>query len=162
MSSIQNSTITNIARPAFETINKGTSSGDYLKNKKSKLAYCNSKSCGGKPAQVSSYSQKLLFENGKYLNTIKNSGTLNPNHKHDLINNLFSAVDLSGTNVITDVSNNEPTCIDISLIPFYESYNIDTDGSLFGNSICTINNYVDYMVPNLNYLPPPTVLFNRS
>ena len=162
MSSTQNSAITNIAKATFEPINKGTSSGDYLKNKKSKLAYCNSQSCGGKPAQVSSYSQKLLFENGKYLNTIKNSGTLNPNHKHDLINNLFSAVDLSGTNVITDVSNNEPTCIDISLIPFYESYNIDTDGSLFGNSICTINNYVDYMVPNLNYLPPPTVLFNRS
>ena len=159
--SLSNSNISNLAKASFEKVQKGTTSGDYLKNKKSKLAYCNNQSCGGKMSRVTSYDQKNLFENGKYLDSINNDSP-NPNHKYDLINNLYSKMDLAGTHVVTDVSNNEPTCIDISLIPFYESYNVDPDSSLFGNSECNINHFVNYMVPNLDYVPPPTVLYNRT
>lgn len=152
--------ITNLAKPTFEKINKATTSGDYLKNKKSKIAYCNSQSCG-KMSRAKSYDEKNLFNNGKYLDELDNN-KLNPNHKYDLAYSLYSALDLSGAYVVTDVSNNDPTCIDISLIPFYESYNIDTDDSLFGDSNCNSLNYVNYMTTNLDYIPPTTVLFNRS
>lgn len=152
--------ITNLAKPTFEKDNRSTTSGDYLKNKKSRIAYCNSQSCG-KMSRAGSYAEKNLFNNGKYLNELDNN-EFNPNHKYDLGYSLYSALDLSGTFVVTDISNNEPTCIDISLIPFYESYNIDTDNSLFGDSNCNSLNYINYMTPNLDYVPPTTVLFNRS
>ena len=111
--------------------------------------------------RVSSYNEKNLIENGKILDIIVQSGGIDPNHKYDMVNNLYSELDLSGVSVITDVSDNEITNIDISLVPFYESYNIDTDSSLFNNSMCNPNKYVNYMTPNLTYVPPTTVLFNR-
>ena len=153
---------TNYARPTFETIKKGDSSSDYLKNKKSKLSFCNGGGGCGRLNKSNSYNEKNLFNNGKLLNEIVLVNGINPNHKYDLINNLFSTMDLTDTLIITDVINNEPTCIDISLIPFYESYNIDTNSSLFGSSECDTNNYVHYMTENLDYVAPPTVLFNRS
>ena len=139
---------------------KGGSSGDYLKNKKSRLTYCNGQSCG-KPMRVSSYDQKFLYQNGEYLNNVDKYG-VDPNHKFDMINNLYSELDLSGAFVVTDISDNYLTNIDISLIPFYESYIVDPDSSLFNNSMCNPNNYVQYMTPNENYVPPTTILFNRS
>lgn len=153
------SNIFNVAKSTFEKKTKGTSSGDYLKNKKSKITYCNGQSCG-KPMRVSSYDQKVLYQNGKYLNDIDQTG-VDPNHKYDLINNLYSELDLSGAFVVTDISNNDLTNIDISLIPFYENYMVDPDSSLFNNSMCNPNKYVNYMIPNTNYVPPTTVLFNR-
>ena len=152
--------ITNLAKPTFEKLHRVTTSGDYLKDKKSRIAYCNSQSCG-KMSRAGSYAEKNLFNNGKYLDEL-DKNVFNPNHKYDLAYNLYSSLDLSGTYVVTDISNNEPTCIDISLIPFYESYNIDTDNSLFGDSNCNTLNYASYMTSNLDYVPPTTVKFNRS
>ena len=155
------SNIVNIAKASFEKRHKGGSSSDYLTNKKSKIAYCNKTNCMQPYNRVSSYNEKNLIENGKILDIIDQSGGVDPNHKYDMVNNLYSELDLSGVSVITDVSDNEITNIDISLVPFYESYNIDTDSSLFNNSMCNPNKYVNYMTPNLTYVPPTTVLFNR-
>jgi hypothetical protein len=152
--------ITNLGKPTFDKLNKSITSSDYLKNKKSRIAYCNSQTCG-KLSRTISYDEKILFNNGKYLSKADNN-EFNPDHKYDLSYSLYSALDLSGTFIVTDISNNEPTCIDISLIPFYESYNIDTDNSLFGDSGCNTLNYVQYMTNNLDYIPPTTVKYNRS
>jgi hypothetical protein len=153
------SNIFNVAKSTFEKKMRGTTSGDYLKNKKSKLTYCNGQSCGN-PLRVSSYDQKFLYQNGKYLNEIMQNGFVDPNHKFDMINNLYSELDLSGAFVVTDISDNNLTNIDISLIPFYENYMVDPDSSLFNNSMCNTNKYVNYMTSNLNYVPPTTVFFN--
>lgn len=160
MAEFTRTNITNLAKPSFEKLNKSSSSSDYLKNKKSKIAYCNSDNCG-KLTKARSYDEKNLYNNGKYLNEISKLG-FDPNHKYDLGYNLYSALDLSGTYVITDVSNNDYTCIDISLIPFYESYNIDTTDALFGDSYCNSLNYAQYMKDNLDYIPPTTVKYNRE
>lgn len=153
--------ITNLAKPTFEKIKKGTESSDYLKNKKSKLIYCNGGKCG-RLNKSTSYNERILYNNGKLINDNGDGLTINPNHKYDLVNNLFSTMDLNGAYVITDVSNNDPTCIDISLIPFYGNYNIDPDDSLFGDSSCSANNFVNYMTTNLDYVAPTTVLYNRT
>ena len=156
------SNIMNIAKCSFEKKTKGTSSGDYLTNKKSKLAYCNKNVCSSEYNRVSSYSEKVLIRNGEHLDIISNNDGVDPDHKYDMINNLYSELDLSGVSVVTDISDNNLTNIDISLIPLYESYNVDINSSLFNNSMCNVNKYVKYMKPNLTYVAPTTVLFNRT
>lgn len=75
-----------------------------------------------------------------------------PFQKKDLIVNLYSKEDLqgvtslcSGTNVCTQPSPN----IDSTKLPFCQNYIIDPNGTLFGSSQCGINNYTNYMVPDV-------------
>jgi len=158
MAELSRTNITNLAKSTFDKVKKITSSSDYLKNKKSRMAYCNGGSYGNM-SRVRSYDEKNLLKNGKYLTNLDNYD-IDPDHKFDLVVNLYTTLDLSGAYVITDINTNEPTCLDISLIPFYESYNIDLDSSLFGDANCTSLNYVSYMTTNLDYVPPPTVKYN--
>lgn len=159
MSNISSNSISNFGKSTFEKIKKVTESSDYLKNKKSKLIYCNGGKCG-RLNPSTSYNERILYNNGKLINN-NEDGLIN--HKYDLVNNLFSTLDLNGSYVVTDISNNDSTTsIDISLIPLYEHYNIDSDNSLFGNSSCSSNNFVNYMTPNLDYVAPTTVLYNRT
>jgi hypothetical protein len=57
--------------------------------------------------------------------------------------------------VISDVAGISPARIDTPTIPEftppYVNYNIDPCGSLFGNSICGINNYQNFVVYNPPY-----------
>ena len=75
-----------------------------------------------------------------------------PFEKKDLIVNLYSKEDLqgvtsvcSGTNVCAQSSPN----IDSTKLPFYQNYIIDPNGTLFGSSQCGINNFTNYMVPDV-------------
>ena len=43
-----------------------------------------------------------------------------------------------------------PTTISTDAVPYLD-YNIDPCGNLFGNTICGINNYVNYMVYTKSY-----------
>ena len=54
--------------------------------------------------------------------------------------------DLSGnTPIISDLSGNTfPVTIDTSVTPFLK-YNIDPNGVLFGNTLCTINDFLNYV-----------------
>ena len=128
---------TNIAKQAFEIPNKGGTSGDYLTNKKSRLLYCNRAGiCNNKG--VKSYAEKRLIDNGRMLDSPIEAIT------YDLYSNLQTHLNYSGVKIITDVSNNDTTCIDGSLLPFYDSYRIDVDGSMFGKTVCAENNYVNF------------------
>ena len=76
---------------------------------------------------------------------------LNSINKANLNINLISKLDLSGVDVIQDVSGNlAPSTITTTSIPFLD-YNIDPNGSLFGNTICGINNFENYMVYDASY-----------
>jgi len=67
---------------------------------------------------------------------------------YDLYVNLISKLDLSGVSVIQSNENfSSPTSINTSSVPFID-YTIDPSGELFGNTVCGINNYVEYMVYN--------------
>ena len=60
-------------------------------------------------------------------------------------------MDLSGNiPVIQDASGNVPTTITTTAIP-YLRYNIDPSGNLFGNTICGIDNWENYMVYDASY-----------
>jgi hypothetical protein len=142
----------NVANRAFEISNKGSSSGDYLKNKKAKLMYCGRQGiCNNK--KVTSYEQKNIIENGRLLEQPMDQYT------YDLNSNLEMQLDFTGTRLITDVDTKETTPINIGLTPFYRYYNVDIDGTLFGKTVCAENNFVNYRKP-VQQLPPQKVYWN--
>ena len=142
----------NIANRTFEISNKGTSSGDYLKNKKSKLMYCSRQGiCNNK--KVTSYEQRNMIESGRLLDAPKDQYT------YDLHSNLEMQLDFTGTRILTDVITGQNSTLNIALIPFYEFYDIDKDGTLFGKTVCAENNYVNYRIP-IQPLPEQKVYWN--
>lgn len=69
----------------------------------------------------------------------------------DLVSGLYSTLDLNNvTTVCAGVD--ADTCVetigmnDNNCPPLYQYYRIDPDGELFGNTPCTINNYLNYVV----------------
>jgi hypothetical protein len=74
--------------------------------------------------------------------------------KNQLYSNLYTKLDLNELNgkvpVIGDVATNSfPSAVCINTLP-YLTYNIDPYGVLFGNSVCGINNYRNFVVYNKN------------
>lgn len=144
-------TSNNIARPAFEIPNKGKSSSDYLTNKKSKVMYCNrTGTCNNKG--IKSYAEKNLINIKQALEAPIETIT------YDLYSNLQTQLNYANVKIITDM-NSAPTCINMGLLPFYQSYKIDTDGIMFGKTVCAENNYVNYREPTVP-LPKQTVYWN--
>ena len=136
---------TNTAKQAFEIPNKGGSSSDYLKNKKSKLMYCNrSGHCNNK--LVSSYAEKNIIQNGRNLETPVDSITFH------LYSNLDTQLNYTGIRTIVDLSSGLVGAINNSIVPLYKESRIDPDGSMFGSTVCAANNLMNYRVP---YLPQP-------
>lgn len=146
------------AKPTFGTLTQVNFQGDYITNKKAKLAFCNGNNKKGcnKNNKVSSYSQYNLFNQGRYLDAL-DRGCILPFDKTNLITGLYSKMDLKG--VCTVIHGNPCSQIDscsgclsgaqiIASSPgaFYLTKTIDPLGSLFGKSPCGINNFTRYMV----------------
>jgi hypothetical protein len=112
--------------------------GEYIYNKKAKATYCASKNC----TTGISESNLLLLKRSNKLTYFPCKNEIN---KANLNINLITELNLEGVPVIADFSGNiVPTTISTSVTP-YLTYNIDPSGNLFGNTICGINNYVNYM-----------------
>lgn len=91
---------------------------------------------------------------------IANSNLVNPLDEYTVINsytnintsnlyiNLMSKIDLHNVVVISDLGENtNPVAIDTNVIP-YLKYNIDPSGNLFGETVCGIDNYENYIIYN--------------
>lgn len=145
-------------KKSFGVFSEPLNAGDYINNKKAKTLLCAANNlllfkkstplfyaangCStGMP--VGSENDLLLLQKAnalkQHLNEIKNA---------NLYINLFSELNLQNISVIEDLSGNVPATIAPLAIPYLE-YIVDPSGSLFGNSICGENNYVQYMVYNL-------------
>jgi len=153
------------AKPAFGTLTQVVYQGDYLSNKKAKLAYCanrnKSVSCG-KLVKSGSYDQFNLYNKGRYLNAL-DKGCILPFDKTNLIVGQYTKMNLTSVCVVGNgnpcslidscVSCETPAKIDASSTvtePFYQINTIDPLGQLFGRAQCGINNFTRYMV----YSPP--------
>jgi hypothetical protein len=144
------------AKPTFGTLRSNTFQSDYITNKKSRLAYCNtSNKCNNSSG---SYNQINLLNNGRrhsYIYLSKNG--LIPFNKTNVIAGLYSKMNLK--NVCTLINgfpcNNintsceacsDPVSIDmLSTVPFNWTNTIDPVGALFGDTPCGIENYLNYM-----------------
>lgn len=134
--------MSNIAKNTFDIPNNAGSSGDYIKNKKSKLMYCNrSGYCNNKG--VSSYAEKFLIDNGRMIEEPVDGVT------NDLHSNLFTQLNYDNVLTLSDLSGNSTT-IDMNVRPLYWAYKIDPNGSMFGKTVCAENSMINYRVP---YVP---------
>ena len=122
---------------------------DYISNKKIKNTFCRQNPCLPKTITVSNHGDYLLSKKANYLqyfNTLDNIRS----SKTNLTNGLITKLDLKDVSVIKNtVTGESPTTISISEISYLE-YTIDPLGSLFGNTVCGLNNFENYVVYNTN------------
>ena len=135
-------------KKTFEQFSEPLEAGDYIKNKKIKATYCVPNSCSPN-IKVSNQGDLLTLRNSYNISV---NPCLNNIDKTNLYINLITKLDLSYNVIpILDTSGNAVPAI-ITSSSSYTRYNIDPSGNLFGNTICGINNFSNYLV----YNPPPT------
>jgi hypothetical protein len=145
-------------KPTFGSNKESINAGDYILNKKAKATYCKSLSCPPTYNKVQTQGELNLLRTSQYLT---NANHRLPFNKSNLNINLVTKLDLTNVEcVIADVSGNVcPTTIDYLEIPnFYTRYVIDPCGQLFGNTICGVNNYENYLIYNPPYIGNNTPL----
>lgn len=133
---------TNLGIKSFGVFSEPQNAGEYIYNKKTKATYFKAK-VGSSSQKIGSESDLLLFKRANKLRCYPCTKSINT---ANLNINLITKLDLTNVPVIQDFSNNDvPTTITTTAIPFLD-YNIDPCGNLFGNTICGINNFVNYMM----------------
>jgi len=142
----------NSGKKAFGVFKEPLDDGIYIYNKKAKVTYCVTNNCTPS-VKVGSESNLLLY---KRANILHNFPCKNAINKANLDINLITKMNLTAVSVIADSDGNVPTSITSG-----NSYNIDPDGELFGNTICGINNYLHYLRYNLPY-KAPNYIFNSN
>jgi hypothetical protein len=131
------------AKRAFAQVNKSLDAGEYVKSKKTKYSFCNPNICHPNKNVYSQSNLLILREaNALAFNPCDNF------NKNQLYSSLYTKLDLSdlsgNTPIISDLSGNFPVSMKTDVTP-YLTYNIDPSGILFGNTPCSINNYLNYI-----------------
>lgn len=133
---------TTLGSKTFGQFNGGTNAGSYID-----LNSVRSQSCPLHCHRVGSYAQLNALRNAARYTYNGKMDTLQ-SHKNALVSGLNTKLDLIDVSTISNLRTNEsPTFISRTAIP-YLNYNIDPNGSLFGNSPCGLSNYTNYKVPN--------------
>lgn len=137
------------AKNAFSAFFESQDAGDYILNKKAKASYCVANNCT--PAvNVGSQGNLLLFNKSTQLSVYPCKNIIN---KSNLNINLITKLNLEDVPVIENMTNKD---IPTSIVPTsvanasstnypYLTYNVDPSGNLFGNNVCGINNYLNYL-----------------
>ena len=132
---------------SFGVFSESQNAGDYIYDKKTRSTYCKANVCV-RSRKIGSESNYLLFKRANKLSVYP---CLNSINKANLNINLITRLDLTNVPVIQDFYTKDvPSTITTTAIPFLD-YNIDPCGNLFGNTICGINNFVNYMVYDASY-----------
>jgi hypothetical protein len=147
-----NPTFYNSGKPTFSNLSESSFASDYILNKKAKLLYKDTQF----KKSISSYNNYFLFERAKLIRDLEMCDNLSAFNTGNLISNLYSTENFAeSVNVVTDASNIDiycdeftPAIVDVEIGPFYQNYNIDPCGVLFGNSVCGYKNYLAYRVIN--------------
>lgn len=133
---------------AFGVVNEPGYASDYITNKKACMEY---RRRSHRICHMTSEGHYLLYKKGQYNHTLCSSRPGgNSYNASNLYNNLYSKENL------VDIAVVRPVPIDETKIPFYENYNIDPNGSLFGNTSCGATNYLEYNHFSLQSFTPPT------
>jgi hypothetical protein len=140
---------TTSGKEAFGNFVETKDAGDYIQNKKNRhTTICTKSTCVPKTS-VASQGDYLLRKKAIYNYYYSNIDNIQ-SIKTDLNYGLVSKMVLSGVSVI---QNNEtgtsPSTLNPTLsTPPYFNYTIDPSGNLFGNTICGINNFENYVIYN--------------
>ena len=137
------------ANKSFGQFKEPKDASNYIYNKKAKATYCIANKCAPS-IKVASESDRLLFNRSNQLSLYPCANGINT---ANLNINLITCLNLRGVPVIQDASSGAiPSTITLDSVPFLD-YVIDPSGALFGNSVCGINNFINYIRPNTNYQP---------
>ena len=139
---------TSTGKKTFGVFSEPKDAGEYIANKTARATYCVANSCVPS-VKVGSQSNLLLFNTSNRLSVYPCKNIIN---RANLYINLLTKLDLPETiAVIEDFSGNQvPSTINSTTTPYLE-YNIDPCGNLFGDTICGMNNFVNYMVYDYPY-----------
>ena len=136
------------AKSTFKELKEPQYASDYITNKKAHISYCNN-NC----KKISTLCKKkwsegdyLLYKKGRDAKLSILLGTTFDTT--ELYGGLMTYEDLMDVSVIqNNITSDSPTLIHPLNVPFYQYYNIDPNGVLFGNTPCGVNNYVKFMEP---------------
>jgi hypothetical protein len=146
-------------KEAFGQFIQVQDAGNYTLNKKSKYTYCDTNPCLQKKNSVANQGDYLLLKRAnylKYFNKIDNIRSI----KTNLENGLITTLDLKDVSVIKNTTTgSSPTTLSTTSISYLD-YTIDPSGSLFGNTICGLNNYENYLVYTEPYSLPNSLETN--
>lgn len=136
----------NNGKNTFAQFKDSMDSSEYIHNKKMSFLTCKPRYCTPNN-NLHSQSNYLNFKKTAYIA----SNPCNSIDSTQLYINLITQLDLSyDETVVTDLSGNtHPVTVDPSEKP-YLKYNIDPSGNLFGDSVCGIDNWQNYVRPNPN------------
>jgi hypothetical protein len=139
---------TTSGREAFGNFIETKDAGDYIQNKKNRYTTICTKSTCIPKTSVANQEDYLLRKRAIY-NYYYSDIDKTQSIKTDLNYGLVSKMVLSGVLVIkNNTTGTSPTTLNPSLSPPYFNYTIDPSGNLFGNSICGINNFENYVIYN--------------
>jgi hypothetical protein len=135
------------AKPTFAERKEPGDASEYIANKKTKYTFCNPNVCHPNK-NVYSQSNLMMLRRA---NKLAFYPCINEFDKTQLYLNLFTKLQLEpDINVVTFGPTNPPASpyyIDPpSGTEPYNYYNIDPSGNLFGNTICGLNNWENYIV----------------
>ena len=133
----------NNGKSTFAQFKEPINASQYTLIKKTKYTFCKPDYC---------HPNKNLYSQSNYM-LLKQANNLATNdcdiNHTQLYMNLITKLDLSENAIVaTDLSGGSyPVKIDTTVEP-YLKYNIDPSGNLFGNTVCGINNFENYIVYN--------------
>ena len=124
-------------KETFGQFRRVQSASDYTLSKKAKSTYCRQSNCLPKTSTLNNgdYLLKHFYE----IDSIRSIKT-------DLTNGLITKLDLKGVSVIKNTQTGEsPTTLSKTSVTYLD-YTIDPSGALFGNTLCGLNNFENYLV----------------
>lgn len=138
------------AKPTFGVFKEPLRMGEYLFNKKADAIFCSNNICNMNKG-VKNQGDYLLLKKIKYL---KVAGCVKIHNSANLNTNLITKLNLNGIPVLQSVL--PPYETPVNVIPsttIYLDVEIDPTGALFGDTPCGLNNFLEYLEPNLPTIP---------
>jgi hypothetical protein len=129
------------AKPAFGSKLETSESSYYTESKTYKTMFCNVMQCP-QTIKAKNQSDLIAIRRARYLATLR---CKLPYSNLALNNNLYTAMDMRDVCTINTLGMD--TCPNTKVNPssvFYTTYQIDPNGSLFGNSQCGIYSFLQY------------------
>jgi hypothetical protein len=138
------------AKATFPSLNNNNNfyQNDVINKRKAKINYCNNTSYCNRLITSNTYDNYYLYKN------LINLGICNKlkQNKNNLVAGLYTNMNLNGICTVTNGAPcnsyncnvcTTPVSIDPTLV-FYQNYTIDPKGVLFGNTVCGIDNYINF------------------
>ena len=139
------------AKPTFAEYKEPSIASDYIAIKKAKYSFCKPNICHPNK-NIDSQSNLLMLRKA---NKLAYYPCVNEFDNTQLYLNLFTKLQLDPDIDVVNYGPTEPPASPYYITPPtgvepYNYYNIDPSGNLFGNTVCGLNNWENYIFPDIH------------